>query len=835
MENKEKKDADFDKEIDKIIDKAIVDDIREIKTENKSSEEDISSKDSEVNYEKDTKEDNKKSEKSNSNDEEDNKKTAPGIDEIEKNLRKLKDVLKKKIGSEQGKRRPDGKYGNKTPSGNNNSGGFDWKKNSRTIIVWLGIVLVALVAMNYMDEDSKAKEFKSINEFNQYFDEIAAIEITNIEGNAEIKGEFKTEIDFPIGNRTKLFKNFILTYPSVTIETAKEWENKGIIVKFSRETYGLSNFLISMVPWILILFLWIYLLRRMQGGGQSGSGGRGIFSFGKSKAKLIDETNNKIKFKDVAGVKEAKEELEEIIDFLSKPERYHEIGAKIPKGVLLTGPPGTGKTLLAKAVAGEAGVPFFNMSGADFVEMFVGVGASRVRDLFENGRKAAPCIIFIDELDAVGRHRGTGIGGGNDEREQTLNQLLVEMDGFESDSSVIVIAATNRPDVLDPALLRPGRFDRQVVVDRPDVKAREQILEVHAKNIKLKKETKLGDVAKGTPGMSGADLANIINESALLAARKGKKEVELSDIEDAKDKVMMGVERKSAVINDKEKEMTAYHEAGHVLVAKFTEDNDPVHKVTIIPRGRAMGLTHYLPGEERHSYSKKYITGKLIHLFGGRVAEEIIFGDISTGASNDIERATDLARKMVCEWGMSEEIGPIHYGAKNEDPFLGRQLTRTTSISEEIGKKIDTAVQSIIFDALERTKVIIKDNVDLLHILAKELIVKETLSGEEIDILLGFERKTDKKEDEESNEESSDIKGKSTKSKSDDDDLTPLVDPLPEVTEKKELDLEFNDTEEGEEKKPKNKDEIKKNKTKKKSKEEIPSDIIPESMTSKKL
>lgn len=800
---KSEKVTDYDKEIDKIIDKAIIEDIREISTENKS-----------------TKKNDDENKEDKSSDDKSKKNPSPSIDEIEKNLRKLKDALKNKIGSDMNKnKRPDGKHGNKQPG----NGGFDWKKNSRTIFIWLGIVIVALIAMNYLEEDGKSKEFKSINEFNQYFDEIKSIEITNIEGNAEIKGEFKTELDFEIGNRTKPYKKFILTYPSVTIETAKEWEEKGIVVKFSRETYGLSNFLISMVPWILILFLWIYLLRRMQGGGQSGSGGRGIFSFGKSKAKLIDDSNNKVKFKDVAGVKEAKEELEEIIDFLSKPDRFHDIGAKIPKGVLLTGPPGTGKTLLAKAVAGEAGVPFFNMSGADFVEMFVGVGASRVRDLFENGRKAAPCIIFIDELDAVGRHRGTGIGGGNDEREQTLNQLLVEMDGFESDSSVIVIAATNRPDVLDPALLRPGRFDRQVVVDRPDVKAREQILEVHAKNIKIKEKTVLEDVAKGTPGMSGADLANIINESALLAARKGKKEVELIDIEEAKDKVMMGVERKSAVINDKEKEMTAYHEAGHVLVAKFTEDNDPVHKVTIIPRGRAMGLTHYLPVEEKHSYSKKYIMGKLIHLFGGRVAEEVVFNDVSTGASNDIERATDLARKMVCEWGMSDEIGPIHYGAKNEDPFLGRQLTRTSTVSEEIGRKIDTAVQNIIFDALEKTRSIISDNIDLLHKLSKELIVKETMSGEEIDILLGFKTVNDEEgNDTGSNDDVSDSNDiddtKESDNNIDEDDVTPIVDPI---------------LEDGEEKK-----EIKKAKKvqeSEKGKEEFPTDLIPDNLTKEKV
>ena len=627
-------------------------------------------------------------------------------------------------------KRPDGKRGFKLED----EGKF-WKKGSKTFIIWLVVIAVALIAMNFMDKDSKTKEL-SYNDFNSLIDQIKSVKITNVGSNAEVSGEFVSEIPIP-KDGTKKYKKFKLIVPSITKETADLLTTRGIKLEMVKEEYGISDFLITMLPWVLFIFLWIYLMKKMQGGGAQG--GKGIFSFGKSKAKLVDQEKNKITFKDVAGSQEAKEELTEIIDFLKTPEKFTKIGAKIPKGVLLTGPPGTGKTLMAKAVAGEAGVPFFTISGADFVEMFVGVGASRVRDLFVQSKKSSPCILFIDELDAVGRHRGTGIGGGNDEREQTLNQLLVEMDGFETEDNVIVIAATNRPDVLDPALLRPGRFDRHVVVDRPDVKAREEILIVHSKKIKTVDDLDLNVVAKGTPGMSGADLASIINEAALFAARRGKEKVELDDVESAKDKVMMGVERKSAVINPEEKKITAYHEAGHVLIAKLTEGSDSVHKVTIIPRGRAMGLTHYLPIEEKHSYSKTYIYSKLLHLFGGRVAEELVFGDITTGASNDIERATDIARKMVCEWGMSEEIGPIHYGVKNDNPFLGKELTRTTTISEEIGRKIDTAVQNIIFSALERTKKVIGENRELLNKLAEALLEKETLSGLEIDEILDIE------------------------------------------------------------------------------------------------
>lgn len=644
----------------------------------------------------------------------------------------MQDEKDKKIEEKKEKvvKRPDGKKGFKQ-----DDDGMFWKKGSKTFLIWMIFIAAALILVNYLEQGSKPAEL-DYNEFTKYLGNVKNVVITNVDSNAEISGEF-IQPQSILSKQNKTFTKFTLIVPSVTKETADDWAQKGIAVKMQREQYGISDFLISMIPWVLFILLWFYLLKKIQGGGQGGDG-KGIFSFGKSKARLVDGAKNKITFKDVAGSEEAKEELKEVIDFLKEPAKFSEMGAKVPKGVLLTGPPGTGKTLLAKAVAGEAGVPFFSISGADFVEMFVGVGASRVRDLFLQSKKNSPCILFIDELDAVGRHRGTGIGGGNDEREQTLNQLLVEMDGFDTEDNVIVIAATNRPDVLDPALLRPGRFDRHVVVDNPDVRAREAILKVHALKVKMEKDIDLSVIAKGTPGLSGADLASIINESALFAARKGKKLIGIEDVEDAKDKVMMGVERKSAVINDAEKRITAYHEAGHVLIAKMTEGSDPVHKVTIIPRGRAMGLTHYLPIEEKHSYSKTYIFSKLLHLFGGRVAEELIFNDITTGASNDIERATDIARKMVCEWGMSEDIGPIHYGVKNDNPFLGKELTRTSSISEEIGKKIDTAVQKIIFLALEKTREVLTENVDTLHKIAEALLEKETLNGQQIDEIVAL-------------------------------------------------------------------------------------------------
>ncbi len=474
-------------------------------------------------------------------------------------------------------------------------------------------------------------------------------------------------------------------------------------------------------------------MRRMQG---QGGGSKGIFSFGKSKAKLITPSSKRVTFKDVAGTDEAKMELQEIIEFLKEPTKFQKLGGKIPRGVLLLGPPGTGKTLLARAVAGESGVPFFSISGADFVEMFVGVGASRVRDLFEQGKKNAPCIIFIDEIDAVGRHRGAGLGGGHDEREQTLNALLVEMDGFEQNSGVIIIAATNRPDVLDPALLRPGRFDRQVVVDRPDVKGREGILKVHTRNIPLGETVDVEVIAKGTPGLAGAELANLVNEAALLAARKDKKKVEMIDFEEAKDKVMMGMERKSLIISEKEKKTTSYHEIGHVLVARMIPEADPVHKVTIIPRGRALGVTSYLPIDEKHTYSKEYLEAMITYALGGRAAEKLVFNHYTTGAGNDIEKATNIARKMVCEWGMSDKLGPLAYGAKEEEIFLGREIQKHRDYSEKTAIEIDDEIREIINAAFDRAVKILNDNMGLLHKLSEELLEREILDAEEIDRII---------------------------------------------------------------------------------------------------
>ena len=490
------------------------------------------------------------------------------------------------------------------------------------------------------------------------------------------------------------------------------------------------NILISTLPWILIFGVWLFILRQMQGGP------KGIFTFGKSKAKLIAENQQKATFNDVAGVEEAKQELEEIIEFLKNPRKFQRLGGEIPKGALLIGPPGTGKTLLARAVAGEADVPFFSMSGSDFVEMFVGVGASRVRDLFEQGKNNAPCIIFIDEIDAVGRQRGAGIGGGHDEREQTLNQLLVEMDGFESKESVILLAATNRPDVLDPALLRPGRFDRQIVVDWPDVKAREKILRVHAKKIQASSHIDLENIARGTPGMTGADLANVVNEAALLAARLNREKVTMADFEEAKDKVMMGTARKSMVITEEEKRLTAYHEAGHVLVSKYIPGADPVHKVSIIARGRALGLTHFLPIDEKHNWSYNYCIGKLTVLLGGRAAEVIKFGDITNGAANDIENATKLARKMVCEWGMSRRLGPITFGKKESEIFIGREIATHKDYSEETAVAIDQEVRNFVETAQQKAESIVLDHTKKLEALTLELLSREVLAGVDIDRIL---------------------------------------------------------------------------------------------------
>ena len=507
-------------------------------------------------------------------------------------------------------------------------------------------------------------------------------------------------------------------------------QNVKITVKPEEQNPWYWNLFFSWGPIIFLVVIWVFFMRQMQTGGNK------ALSFGKAKAKLIPEKSVKITFADVAGIDEAKAEVQEIIDFLKDPQKFQKLGGKIPKGVLLVGAPGTGKTLLARAIAGEAGVPFFSMSGSDFVEMFVGVGASRVRDLFEQAKKSSPCIIFIDEIDAVGRHRGAGLGGGHDEREQTLNQLLVEMDGFETNAGVIIIAATNRPDVLDPALLRPGRFDRQVVVPQPDVKGRLEILKVHTRNKPIDEKVNLDEIARGTPGFSGADLENLVNEAALLAARTGKTSVEKSDFEAAKDKVLMGVERKSMIISDTEKKNTAYHEAGHALVAQLTPGTDPLHKVSIIPRGRALGVTQQLPIDDRYTYSKDYLMKALTVLMGGRAAEEIALQHMTTGAGNDLERATDLARKMVTEWGMSDKLGPLTFGKKEEQIFLGREIARHKDYSEKTAVDIDEEVKSIVFDAYKKAKDLLTENRDLLEVFANTLLEKETLDGPEIDALI---------------------------------------------------------------------------------------------------
>jgi len=487
---------------------------------------------------------------------------------------------------------------------------------------------------------------------------------------------------------------------------------------------------LSWVPMLLLIGVWIFFMRQMQAGG-----GKAL-SFGKSRAKLMSDSQEKVTFDDVAGIEEAKEELEEIVEFLRDPKKFTRLGGRIPKGVLLVGSPGTGKTLLARAIAGEADVPFFNISGSDFVEMFVGVGASRVRDLFVQGKKNAPCIIFIDELDAVGRHRGAGLGGGHDEREQTLNQLLVEMDGFESNEGVILISATNRPDVLDPALLRPGRFDRQVVVPVPDIKGREGILKVHLRQKLIADDVDVSVLARGTPGFTGAELENMVNEAALLAARRAKDRVGMVDFEDAKDKVLMGAERKSMIISDEEKKLTAYHEAGHTLVAKLLPNADPIHKVTIIPRGMALGLTQQLPVDDKHTYPKEYLLSTIAILMGGRAAEEIVLDVQTTGAGNDIERASEIARKMVCNYGMSQELGPLTFGKKEEQIFLGREISQHRDYSEETAQKIDLEVKSIVTGAYQKTSQLIKDNLDTLHRMANSLLEKETLDSHDIDEIM---------------------------------------------------------------------------------------------------
>lgn len=523
------------------------------------------------------------------------------------------------------------------------------------------------------------------------------------------------------------------TYAPKDPELIGLMRSKGVKISVKpQEDSSWFQVLLSWVPMLLLIGVWIFFMRQMQAGGGK------AMSFGKSRAKLMTDSQEKVTFEDVAGIEEAKEELEEIVEFLRDPKKFTRLGGRIPKGVLLVGSPGTGKTLLARAIAGEADVPFFSISGSEFVEMFVGVGASRVRDLFVQGKKNAPCIIFIDEIDAVGRHRGAGLGGGHDEREQTLNQLLVEMDGFESNEGVILISATNRPDVLDPALLRPGRFDRQVVVPIPDLKGREGIMKVHLKKKVVSKDVDATILARGTPGFTGADIENMINEAALMAARRGKDSVDMVDFEDAKDKVLMGAERKSMIISDEEKKITAYHESGHTLVAKLLPNTDPIHKVTIIPRGRALGLTQQLPEDEKHTYPKEYLLSNIAILMGGRAAEEIVLNMQTTGAGNDIERASDLARKMVCDYGMNEDLGPLAFGKGEEQIFLGREISQHRDYSELTAQKIDDEVRNIVNGAYEKASKLIKDNVDTLHTMAKALLEKETLDGKAIDEIMGI-------------------------------------------------------------------------------------------------
>lgn len=619
------------------------------------------------------------------------------------------------------------KPANKTPRNDDN---FQWSRASKTLLLWMLILTVFIFVTLRLDKPEQPEGLISLTQF------LTELESKNVQ-KVVLRGDEVHAILFtakPLVPKDSQAYDRVRAYVpgEVSMETIISWTSKySVEVDVKPKSIEWWNHLLNLLPWIALAVFWLFLLRRMQGAGT-----KGIFAFGRSRARLAGNNRPKVTFDDVAGADEAKQELREIIDFLRDPDRFQKLGGKIPKGALLLGPPGTGKTLLAKAVAGEAGVPFFSMSGADFVEMFVGVGASRVRDLFEQGKKNAPCIIFIDEIDAVGRHRGAGLGGGHDEREQTLNQLLVEMDGFDSNEGVILVAATNRPDVLDQALLRPGRFDRQVVVDRPDVRGREGILKVHTKKIPLGKNVDLAVLAKGTPGFSGADLANLVNEGALLAARNNKTAVEMRDLEEAKDKVMMGTERRSLLISEKEKRDTAYHEAGHALVAKFTPGSDPVHKVTIIPRGRALGLTTYLPIDEKHSYSRAYLEARLVHLMGGREAEKIIFNETTTGAGNDIERATDLARKMVCEWGMSDIMGPITFGQKQEEIFLGREIAQHRDYSERTAQEIDAEVRRIVMEASHRAHDILQSNVDKLHLIAKALLEKEILDGYEIDMIV---------------------------------------------------------------------------------------------------
>ncbi len=611
--------------------------------------------------------------------------------------------------------------------------------NLKNLAMWAIIVLLTIGLYNMFKNPQGSFNQKNNIIFSEFLSEVENGRVVQV----EIQGNNVNGI-FSNGQK---FSTYVPNDPNLI----EKLSDKGVSISASpleEKMPSLLGVLLSWFPMLLLIAVWIFFMRQMQGGKG------GAMGFGRSKAKLMNELKGKVTFKDVAGVEEAKEEVEEVVEFLKDPRKFSRLGGKIPRGCLLVGPPGTGKTLLARAIAGEAGVPFFTISGSDFVEMFVGVGASRVRDMFEQGKKHSPCIIFIDEIDAVGRSRGAGLGGGNDEREQTLNQLLVEMDGFDTNEGVIIIAATNRPDVLDPALLRPGRFDRQVVVSNPDIIGREKILKVHAKKINMSPDVNLRTVARGTPGFSGADLANLVNEAALLAARKNKRIVTYQEFEDAKDKVMMGAERRSMVMTEDEKKLTAYHEGGHALVSyNMLPHYDPIHKATIIPRGRALGMVMNLPERDKHGYSIKYLKARLAVCFGGRVAEELIFGkdNITTGAGggngSDINQATQLARAMVTKYGMSEEMGPVEYGENQEEVFLGRSVTQTQSVSEAVAQKIDKEIRKLVDEGYNHAKKILTDKIDDLHKIAKALLTYETLTGEEIEDIINKNKYPETKQD----------------------------------------------------------------------------------------
>ncbi len=620
----------------------------------------------------------------------------------------------------------------KTPRGDGASGPPRPVRPGRALLFWLLLFSTVLIVLNV---SGLARGGTLQVDYSQFKDQLRKGNIARVtfEGTTVV-AHLRAEAVFQVEGKTASAQRISCILPFEDPGLVTELEEQDVAIRAKQPSVALWQLILGNVPLVLLALAFLFVLRQMQGGTSK------AFNFGKSRARLVSGDKPVVTFADVAGATEAKQELQEIVDFLKDPQRFRRLGGRIPKGALLLGPPGTGKTLLARAVAGEAGVPFFSMSGSDFVEMFVGVGASRVRDLFDQGKRHAPCIIFIDEIDAVGRHRGAGLGGGHDEREQTLNQLLVEMDGFESNEGVILLAATNRPDVLDPALLRPGRFDRQIVVDRPDVEERRQILEVHVKGVPLAPDVDLGTIARGTPGMAGADLANLVNEAALLAARRGKDVVSMAELEDAKDKIMMGMERRSMIISDEEKRAIAYHEAGHVLVAKMIPGTDPIHKVTIIPRGRALGVTHYLPLDERHTYSRRYCLDTLAVMLGGRAADILVGGEPTTGAGDDIQRATELARRMVCEWGMSDRVGPLTFGDRAEPVFLGRDIVTHHVYSQETALLIDAEIKAIVDGAFARAMAILSAHVDKLHMLANALLEREILDGPQIDSLIGSPR-----------------------------------------------------------------------------------------------